>query len=163
MEELVILGIDPGFGRMGFGVIRVLGREVHPLDFGVFTTDAKLDFGSRLAYLVEDMQAVIEHWKPRVVAVESLFFTNNQKTAMRVAEARGVVLLTAAQRSVPVVEFAPGQVKLALTGDGKATKAAVQRMVKQLLLLPRAPKPDDAADALAIAITASTVRLRYVL
>ncbi len=157
-EGKVILGIDPGFGRMGFGVIRAAKRDTHPLDFGVFTTDAQLDFGSRLAYLVEDLQAVIAHWHPQLFALESLFFSGNQKTAMRVAEARGVVLLTAAQHGIPVVEFTPSQVKLALTGDGKASKAAAQRMVKQLLALPRAPKPDDAADALAIAITASTVR-----
>lgn len=156
-EDRIILGIDPGFGRMGFGVLRMAGREMHAVDFGVFTTLAKLDFASRLAYLVEDLQAVLAHWHPSVLAIETLFVTNNQKTAMRVAEARGVVLLTAAQAGIPVLEFSPKQIKLALTGHGSAQKPAVQRMVKQLLQLPHIPKPDDAADALAIAITASTV------
>ncbi|MBI4598801.1 crossover junction endodeoxyribonuclease RuvC [Candidatus Uhrbacteria bacterium] len=153
-----ILGIDPGFGRMGFGVIGIQDGQMEAVDFGVMTTAAGGDFGDRLAQLVEDLHAVFTHWKPSVVAVEQLFFTNNQKTAIRVAEARGVVLLTAAQFGVPTVEFNPKQVKLALTGDGNANKAAVQRMVKQLLGLPKAPKPDDAADALAIALTASTWR-----
>jgi crossover junction endodeoxyribonuclease RuvC len=156
MEERIIVGIDPGFGRMGFGVVRVFGREVHAADFGVLTTDAKADFGSRLAYLVEDLHAILSEWEPALLAIETLFFSNNQKTAMRVAEARGVVLLTAAQFGIPVVEFTPSQVKAALTGDGTAQKSAVQKMVKNLLALPRVPKPDDAADALAIAIAAST-------
>lgn len=158
MKEALILGIDPGFGRMGFGCVYVSGNEMQAVDFGVMTTTSGDAIENRLLHLATDLNEVIGHLKPSVIAVEKLFFANNATTAMRVAEARGVVLLLAAQAGVPVVEVGPAQVKKAVTGDGAAGKAAMQKMVAKLLNLPRAPKPDDAADALAIAITVSTMR-----
>ncbi len=158
MKEMFILGIDPGYGRMGFGCIHVAGKEMQAVDFGVMTTTAGDAPEDRLLHLAHDLNEILKHVKPDLVAVEKLFFANNSTTAMRVAEARGVVLLLAAQAGVPVVEVGPAQVKKAITGAGDAGKAAMQKMVAKLLNLPRAPKPDDAADALAIAITASTMR-----
>ncbi len=157
-KEEMILGIDPGFGRMGFGCVAVSRGGTRPVDFGVVTTPTGETMGDRLLALYDDLQELIAHLNPDVIAVEKLFFSKNTTTAMRVAEARGIVLLLAAQAGVPVVEIGPSQVKLAVAGDGKAGKPAMQRMVAKLLGLPRVPKPDDAADALAIAITASTMK-----
>jgi crossover junction endodeoxyribonuclease RuvC len=159
MHFKLILGIDPGFGRMGFGCVYVENGKMEAVDFGVMTTTSGDAIEDRLLHLATDLNELLAHLKPDVIAVEKLFFANNSTTAMRVAESRGVVLLLAAQAGIPVVEIGPAQVKKALTGDGAATKPAMQKMVARLLDLPRAPKPDDAADALAIAITASSMRL----
>lgn len=153
-----ILGIDPGFGRMGFGCIRVDRGQCQAVDFGVVTTKAGEEFGYRLKQIAEDLRSLIRASKPSLVAMEKLFFTSNAQTAMRVAEARGVAYLIAAEEGIPVIEFTPSQMKKALTGDGRADKKAMERMVALLLGLPRSPKPDDAADALAAAITAASVR-----
>ena|SRR3989338_2270890 len=153
-----ILGIDPGFGRMGFGCIRVQKGQCQAMDFGVVTTKAGEEFGYRLKQIAEDLRSLIRASKPSLVAMEKLFFTSNAQTAMRVAEARGVAYLIAAEEGIPVIEFTPSQIKKALTGDGRADKKAMERMVALLLGLPRSPKPDDAADALAAAITAASVR-----
>lgn len=158
----IILGIDPGFGRMGFAVLRTDGRQSEAVDFGVMTTMANSDFGDRLLQLEADLCSLLETAKPDLVAMEKLFATVNQKTAIRVAEVRGMVLLTLARHSLPVVEFTPNQVKSAVTGDGAANKKEVQKMVARLLNLPRVPKPDDAADALAIALTATTGLIRKI-
>lgn len=155
-KELRILGIDPGFGRMGFGGISILKGKTVALDFGVITTSASEPMGDRLLALYDDVSELAAQLQPQAIAMETLFFSKNTTTAMRVAESRGVVLLLAAQAGIPVVELGPSQVKLAVAGDGKADKAAMQRMVARLLGLPRVPKPDDAADALAIAIASST-------
>ena len=158
MEGKIILGLDPGYGRLGFGVIFVRGSEIQLVDYGVATTTAGEAFEKRLLHLGNDLHDLFLHHKPDFVAVEKLFFGKSSTTAMNVAHARGVALLMAAQAGCPVCEFTPAQVKKALTGDGKAGKTAMQTMVKHLLNLPHIPKPDDAADALAIAITASTKR-----
>ncbi len=158
MHSRLILGIDPGFGRMGFGCIQMDGHEMRAVDFGVITTTSGDAIENRLLHIATDLNEILGHLRPQVIAMEKLFFGNNSTTAIRVAEARGVVLLLAAQAGVPVVEVGPAQVKKAITGDGTAGKAAMQKMVAKLLGLPRVPKPDDAADALAIAITASTMR-----
>ncbi|MFH1252999.1 MAG: crossover junction endodeoxyribonuclease RuvC [Candidatus Uhrbacteria bacterium] len=155
-----ILGIDPGFGRMGFAVIHSDGRQNEAVDFGVMTTPANSPIGERLLQLEADLCALLEAAKPDLVAMEKLFTTVNQKTAMQVAEARGMVLLTMARHGLPMVEFTPNQVKSAVTGDGAADKKSMQKMVARLFDLPRPPKPDDAADALAIALTASTGLIR---
>ncbi len=152
------MGIDPGYGRMGFGVIYAQGGEYKLLDYGVATTTSGDSFESRLLHLANDLHELMEHHQPDMVAVEKLFFGKSSTTAMKVAEARGVALLIAAQADAPVVEYTPAQIKKAVTGDGKAGKSAMQRMVKELLGLTRIPKPDDAADALAVAITATTKR-----
>jgi len=154
-DGIKILGIDPGFGRMGFGCVWVAGGQVTPLDFGVITTDTRDPHETRLLAIAQDLSALFLEHQPQLVAIEKLFFAQNSTTAMKVAEARGVALLIAAQCGIPVVEFTPAQVKKALTCDGKAGKAAMQRMVKDFLNLPAVPKPDDVADALAIAITAA--------
>jgi len=157
-KEVRILGIDPGFGRMGFGCVAVLRGKTHALDFGVVTTPANEPMGDRLLSLFDDVHDLVIQLQPEMIAIEKLFFAKNTTTALRVAEARGVVLLLAAQAGIPVIEVGPAQVKLAVTGNGAADKPAMQRMVAKLLGLPRVPKPDDAADALAIAITASTMK-----
>lgn len=152
------MGLDPGYGRMGFGVIYVEGSKIELVDYGVSTTVSGDAFESRLLSIANDLHDLFVHHQPNAVAVEKLFFGKSSTTAMNVAHARGVALLMAAQAGCPVFEFTPAQVKKALTGDGKAGKAAMQGMVKKLLDLPKIPKPDDAADALAVAITASTKR-----
>lgn len=158
MEEMIILGIDPGFGRMGFGIVTVQKGRCVPKDFGAITTPTGLEHGERLLAIAEDLETLFDEYKPTLLALEKLFFGKSSTTAMRVAEARGVVLMMAAKKGVEVIEYAPSQIKKALTGDGKADKGAMQRMVKELLNLPRTPKPDDAADALAVAMCASTKR-----
>lgn len=156
-KEARLLGIDPGFGRMGFGCISVARGKMMALDFGVITTSANEPMGDRLLALFDDVTELVAQLQPQAIAIEKLYFSKNVTTAMNVAEARGVVLLLAAQAGLPVIEIGPSQVKLAVTGDGGADKPAMQRMVAKLLGLPRIPKPDDAADALALAITASTM------
>ncbi len=152
-----ILGIDPGYGRMGFGVILVKGHEIQLVDYGVITTEND-DFEKRLLNIATDLTEIFARNKPDVMAIEKLFFGKSSTTAMKVSEARGVALLISAQNNVPVLEFAPSQIKLAMTGNGGADKKGMQEMVKTLLSLPRVPKPDDAADALAVAITASNIK-----
>jgi len=158
MDGRIIMGLDPGYGRMGFGVIYVEGAQMSLVDYGVATTTSGDTFENRLLSLANDLGDLFAHHQPQAVAIEKLFFGKSSTTAMNVAHARGVALLMAAQAGCPVFEFTPAQVKKAVTGDGKAGKTAIQKMVKELLNLPKPPKPDDAADALAIAITASTKR-----
>ncbi len=149
------MGVDPGYGRMGFGFIYIEGSKMELVDYGVMTTLVGDAFEDRLLHIANDLHDLFEHHDPDVMVVEKLFFGKSSTTAMKVAEARGVSLLMAAQSGVPVFEYTPSQIKKAVTGNGKATKKDVQKMVKQLLGLVRVPKPDDSADALAVAITAS--------
>jgi crossover junction endodeoxyribonuclease RuvC len=151
----IIFGIDPGFDRMGFGVIRLQPGRAELRAVGIMTTPKEEPHGRRLRMLHDDLRTLLEQHRPDLLAIETLFFSKNVTTAMKVAEARGIVLMLAADYDIPVAEFGPSQVKLAVTGNGRADKAAVQQMVARLLGLPRAPKPDDAADALAIALTAA--------
>jgi len=151
----VILGIDPGYGITGYGVVSVEGSKITCLDYGVITTRAGDDFELRLKDLNKDLKLIIKKYKPDLVGVEDLFFAKNVKTAMKVSHARGVIILTAVQANVPIVEFTPVQVKQAISGYGKAEKAQVQQMVKTFLNLKQIPKPDDAADALAVAVCAA--------
>lgn len=150
----LILGIDPGYGRCGFGVIEVNGQDIKVVDYGVSTTSAGAELGNRLAEISRDLEELLEIHKPDVVAVEKLFFATNAKTAMAVAEARGAILLTCARAGMNVVEITPNQVKVALTGNGRADKRAVWEMVMRLGNLTNSPKLDDASDALAIAMSA---------
>ncbi len=158
--EKRILGIDPGLAILGFGVIncptdkaQLHEHSVKLLDFGVIRTPAKTDLGQRLCTLHDDLHTLIEEWEPDLVAIEKFFFYRMSNTIL-VAQARGVVMLALAQKSVNTVEFAPSQIKLALTGRGNAKKHQVQEAVAQELDLDYVPRPDDAADALAIALTA---------
>lgn len=150
---MIILGIDPGTATTGFGVIEKNNKgQWSTLEFGVITTDKKLDDAERLHVLASDLQDIIKKYKPIAAGVEKLYFETNVKTAITVAQARGAILLTLAQHSVPIYEFTPLQVKSTLTGYGSADKKQIQFMIKHTFGLQTTPKPDDAADALAIAL-----------
>jgi crossover junction endodeoxyribonuclease RuvC len=147
------LGLDPGYGRMGFAVIEQDGSGFRLLCVGCIETPASQPFEERLLDVRTQLLALVKEWKPQEASLETLFFSKNAKTAMQVAEARGVIRVTLAEAKVPVLEVAPNGVKLALTGSGAADKAQVGRMVVRLLNLKALPKPDDAADAVALALT----------
>ena len=147
-----ILGIDPGYAIVGYGVIEAGGGRYRPVEYGAITTPAGQDFGQRLVEIYQGMGEILTRLKPQAAAVEKLYFTNNKTTGIGVAEARGVILLALAQHGVPLYEYTPMQVKQAVAGYGLADKKQVMDMTKRLLKLKAVPKPDDAADALAIAI-----------
>ncbi len=149
---MIILGIDPGYAIMGYGLIRSENQKLEPIDFGVISTPARVPFEQRLLAIHDGVRQLITRYEPEVMAIEELFFNQNTTTAMGTAQARGVIILAAARHNVPVYEYKPSQVKNAVTGYGKADKKQVQHMVKTLLGLAETPKPDDAADALAVAI-----------
>ena len=149
-----ILGIDPGLGRCGFGLIETNARAgAKALDYGVITTTVDAPLPVRLKELYDSLTEVLDETKPEIVAVEKLFFSKNITTGIAVAEARGLVLLVAEQRGLTVYEYSPNEIKKCLTGYGSATKAQMQEMARVHLGLEQKPKPDDAADALAVAIT----------
>jgi len=154
-----ILGIDPGTATTGFGIVEKKQSKLLSVDYGVISTPKNLDMSNRLLILYEDIKEIIDHHKPDVIAVEQLFFARNVTTAIAVGQARGVVLLAAQKADLTIVEFTPLQVKQSVTGYGQATKKQVQEMVRKILDLSQVPKPDDAADALAIAICSSNTRL----
>ena len=151
----IILGIDPGYGRVGYGLIEQIGSTMRCREYGCLTTPANSPIPSRLKSIHEQLGAIIARTQPQVVAVEQLFFYNNAKTAIDVGQARGVIILTAQLHGLPIIEVTPLQAKQAVAGFGQADKKQVQRMVALLLKLEKLPTPDDAADALAIAICAS--------
>ncbi|MDZ8108211.1 MAG: crossover junction endodeoxyribonuclease RuvC [Nostoc sp. DedQUE12a] len=158
--EKRILGLDPGLAILGFGVItctqmpnKMQQTTVNMLDFGVIKTSANVEMAQRLCTLFDDLHTVMEEFQPDLVAIEKLFFYRMSSTIL-VAQARGVVMLVLGQRRLPYVEFTPAQIKQALTGYGNADKSEVQEAVARELDLDEIPKPDDAADALAVALTA---------
>jgi crossover junction endodeoxyribonuclease RuvC len=146
------LGLDPGYGRLGYAVVEQRGAQWVLVDVGCVETLASLAFEERLVLVHTALDEILERWKPQEASIETLYFSRNVKTAMQVAEARGVLRLTLAMAGVPAFEIAPNAVKLALTGSGAATKDQVGRMVVRLLGLKEMPKPDDAADAVALAL-----------
>ena len=151
-----ILGIDPGIGICGFGLIEAAtGASAKALDYGAVTTEVDAPIPARLKELYDSLVQVFDECKPEVVAVEKLFFAKNITTGIVVAEARGIVLLVAEQKGLPVYEYTPNQIKMSLTGYGAANKTQIEEMVRVHLGLDKKPKPDDAADALAVAITCS--------
>lgn len=150
-----ILGIDPGTGILGFGIIEVEKGQSKLVDGGVIRTPVKEDDAVRLLTIYDELTEIIKQNKPDVMSVEKLFFARNVTTAMTVSQARGVVLLCAKQAGLPIYEYTPMQIKQAITGYGKADKKQMQEMVRVILQLKEIPKPDDAADALAAAITCS--------
>lgn len=150
---MIILGIDPGIARTGWGVIEVKGSKVQALNYGCFETLAKEELPLRLEKLYQEISKIIKTYKPEVLGIEELFFNTNAKTALIVGHARGVVLLCAAKASLEIKSFTPLQVKIALTGYGRAEKAQMGKMVKAVLALKEIPKPDDITDALAIALS----------
>ncbi|MBR4112901.1 MAG: crossover junction endodeoxyribonuclease RuvC [Ruminiclostridium sp.] len=147
-----IIGIDPGYAIVGFGVLEYNRAQFQVVDYGAVTTPADMDFNSRLLEIYNDLCYILDKFKPDFLAIERLYFTSNQKTAIDVAQARGIVLLAARQRNIEIFEYTPLQVKQSVTGYGKAVKKQVQEMTTRILKLPEIPKPDDTADALAIAI-----------
>jgi crossover junction endodeoxyribonuclease RuvC len=156
-----ILGIDPGFARTGWGIIEA-GSRIDVVDYGCIETHKGMDYSDRLISLSKELNRIIKKHKPELAGVEQLFFVKNVKTGIQVGEARGIIILTLAQGKLPICEFTPLQIKQAVAGYGNADKGQVQRMVKTLLNLKTIPKPDDAADALAVAIcTASSVNSKH--
>lgn len=149
---MVIFGIDPGYAIVGWGAIGFKSNTYKALGFGAVETQAGMDFNYRLEYIYDEIFNVLNHCRPDALAIEKLYFQNNQKTAIMVAEARGVILLAAQKLKIPIYEYTPLQVKTAVTGYGKAKKPQVMEMTRKLLHLSEVPKPDDTADALAIAI-----------
>ena len=147
-----IIGIDPGYAIVGFGVIEYVKSRFTTINYGAITTPAGIDFNRRLEIIYADTCQVLDIYKPESLAIEKLYFQNNQKTAIDVAEARGVILLAAAQRHIEIHEYTPLEVKKSITGYGKAVKKQVQEMTRRVLHLNEIPKPDDTADALAIAV-----------
>ena len=147
-----VLGIDPGDAIVGWGVTDYTGNRFSPVAFGAVTTEAGVAFERRLAQVYDGVLEVMRTHQPEALSIEQLFYQHNQTTVIGVAEARGVILLAAAQCGLPVFEYTPMQVKQAVTGYGKAVKKQVQEMTRILLHLEKVPKPDDTADALAMAI-----------
>ena len=154
----IILGLDPGIADTGYGVLSCEGSKLRCLAYGSIKTKAGTDLGDRLSILDNELQNIIKKYKPETIAVEQLFFNKNVKTALIVGQARGVILLRINKSKLKFQEFTPGQVKQAVTAYGRASKDQVQKMVKIILGLKTIPKPDDAADALAIAICSSGLK-----
>ncbi|MEX1336322.1 MAG: crossover junction endodeoxyribonuclease RuvC [Candidatus Limnocylindrales bacterium] len=152
---MIVLGIDPGTARLGYGLVERQGSTLTMLDYGCLETINDRPLEQRLLLIHEGIDELIRSHRPEAMGVERLFFNKNVQTAMAVGQARGVVLLTAAQHGLPVLEYGPHEVKLAVTGYGKAPKDQVQRMVQLVLSMSQVPKPDDAADALAVAVCAA--------
>lgn len=149
---MIIMGIDPGFAITGYGIVKYRGNKFSVIDYGVITTEASELLPDRLLTLSRGLEEVMEKYDPDAVSVEELFFNKNIKTALTVGHGRGVALLTAARAGKKVYEYTPLQVKQSVVGYGRAEKAQIQQMVKIILNLQSIPKPDDAADALAVAI-----------
>lgn len=150
---MIILGLDPGIGRTGWGVIKKSGNKLDMVDYGCIQSPPNFPIEKRLFHLFSQLNKILSSNKPALAGVETLIFNTNAKTAMRVGEAKGVLLMALAKAGVKIKEFTPLQVKQAVAGYGRAQKSQVQKMVMVLLHLNKAPKPDDAADALAAAIT----------
>lgn len=160
---MLVLGVDPGTAITGYGLVRQ-EDELHLVSCGVITTPAGMPLPERLLHIHRELSALLQTHRPQAVAVEELFFSKNVRTAMSVGQARGVVLLAAAQAHIPIFEYKPTEVKQAITGYGGANKVQIQEMVRLLLHLDRAPQPDDAADAVAIAVChLHSTRLRTLL
>ena len=149
---MVIIGLDPGIAILGYGVIEYKGNKFKVIDYGAITTEPKYTFPERLKILYDELSELLDKYDPEVVAIEELFFNKNVKTAIAVGQARGVQVLAAINKGVELYEYTPLQVKQGVVGYGRAQKKQVQEMVKILLNLEKIPKPDDVADALAVAI-----------
>jgi len=149
---MIIMGIDPGFAITGFGIVKYEGNKFSVLDYGAVTTEASMKLSQRLLVLNNRLEELIQKYRPDAVAIEELFFNKNIKTALTVGHGRGVAVLAAARSGVDIFEYTPLQVKQSVVGYGRAEKAQIQQMVKALLNLKAIPKPDDVADALAVAI-----------
>ena len=149
---MIILGIDPGYAIVGFGVISYNGSRFKVLEYGAITTDKNTPFPERLNEIYDGMNYLLDKYQPASISIEKLYFNTNTTTAISVAQARGVCVLAGVEHGVEIAEYTPLQVKMAVTGYGRAEKHQIMEMTKTLLSLKEIPKPDDAADALAIAI-----------
>lgn len=151
-NSMIVVGIDPGVARVGYGVLDKTNRRLTPVTYGCIETASNTAQPKRLRECYEGISQVLDEYSPAHVAVEKLFFSKNTTSAMQVSEARGVLLLAAEERGIPITEYTPNQIKQAVTGSGRADKHQVQEMMRRLLRLQEIPKPDDAADGLAIAL-----------
>ena len=149
---MIILGIDPGTATTGFGVIRTIDNEYELLDYGCITTTMNDPLPNRLTQISKDLTEIVNIWKPDAIAIEELFFSKNVKTAMHVAHARGAIMQKLSEKGYKIYEYKPQEIKEAVSNYGRADKQQVQRMVKMILKMDDIPRPDDAADALAVAI-----------
>ncbi|HZD43151.1 MAG TPA: crossover junction endodeoxyribonuclease RuvC [Methanomicrobiales archaeon] len=150
---MIVIGIDPGLARLGYGLIRVGGGAVEAVAYGCIETSGKeMRTSQRLLQIHTELEKILDDYRPDELAIEKLFFARNTTSAMNVSEVRGIVLLDAEKRSIPITEYTPNQVKQAITGSGKADKHQMQEMIKRLLRLEKVPRPDDTADALSIAL-----------
>ncbi len=149
---MIILGIDPGIAIVGYSIIECKGNNMKAIEYGCIKTDSKLSFPERIKIIYDNLNNIIEEYKPQDLAVEELFFNKNVKTAIQVGQARGVEILAGVNKGLDIYEYTPLQIKQAITGYGRADKKQIQEMVKILLNLNQVPKPDDVADALAVAI-----------
>lgn len=149
---MIVLGIDPGYAIVGYGLVEKRGNSVKPLQFGVIRTAADLPIEVRLLEIYDDLKKLINAFSPDMIAIEKLYFNTNEKTAINVSQARGVIVLACAKAEIPIFEYTPLQVKMSVVGYGRAEKKQVQEMTRSILGLASIPKPDDAADALAIAV-----------
>ena len=147
-----VLGIDPGYAIVGWGVVEYISNRFAPIGYGAVITEKDTPFEQRLVEIYESVFDICKRYQPEALSIEKLYYQHNQTTVIGVAEARGVILLAAAQAGLPIYEYTPMQVKQAVTGYGKAVKKQVQEMTRILLHLPAIPKPDDTADALALAV-----------
>ena len=158
-----IIGIDPGYAIMGWGILDLKGNKFSVVDYGSITTDAGVEAAKRLQHIYAELGAIIAKYKPEEAAIEELFFNNNAKTVILVGEARGIAVLACANAGLEISEYTPLQIKQALVGYGRADKKQVQAMVKAILNLKEVPKPDDTADAVAAAICHGHSRGRRVI
>lgn len=149
---MIILGIDPGYAIVGYGVIDYRNNHFTVIDYGAILTDAGSPFNERLEKIYDNLSALIEKYNPEAMSVEKVFYNSNAKTVIDVSQARGVIMLAAQKNRVPVFEYTPLQVKQSVVGYGRAEKKQIQEMTKRILSLEKVPKPDDTADALAMAI-----------
>lgn len=149
---MIVLGIDPGFGRVGYGVISYVKNKYKAIEYGCISTEPNTPLPKRLHKIELDLREIVSRYKIDAASIEDLFFNNNSKTAIKVAEARGVILNTLEDLNIPIFEYTPLQAKLAIVGYGRAEKIQVKNMVKEFLKLEKMPKLDDTTDALAIAI-----------
>ncbi|MCI8756070.1 MAG: crossover junction endodeoxyribonuclease RuvC [Oscillospiraceae bacterium] len=149
---MIILGIDPGYATIGYGAVKYEKNEFYPLRFGAITTSAQEDFPARLEMIYDDMEQLLRLVPAEAIAVEKLYFSKNKTTGIAVAHARGVILLAAQKHKIPIFEYTPMQVKQSVVGYGLAEKGQIMEMTRQLLKLKEVPRPDDTADALALAV-----------
>src|SRR5690554_811881 len=149
---MVIMGIDPGIAIVGYGIVNYTGNKFVPIDYGAIKTCSSMELSQRLLCIFNGLEEIIEKYAPDAISIEELFFNKNIKTALTVGQGRGVAVLAAARSNVEVFEYTPLQVKQSVVGYGRAEKSQVQQMIKIILNLEKIPKPDDVADALAVAV-----------